>query len=216
MMGIFAPDGKLARFLNKIGDLILLNIMTLICCIPIVTIGAALTALHANTLKMARNEEGKVISGYFKAFRENFKQATVLWLISAAIMGFIAFDIYILRYATYTFVDEYKGILLVVLVLVAMVVMYLFPVLARFENTTKNTMKNAAMFFVIHPIQSLFMLLANLLPFALLFLSFRFLSVDFLIGLSGPAFITGIYYRSVFEKYEVQPETQSEMAEGEA
>ena len=96
-MSIFAPDGKLARCLNCIGNLMILNILTLICCIPLVTAGAAMTALYTMTMRMARNEEGSIVREYFQAFRENFKQATILWLIFGSLMVFLAFDIYILR-----------------------------------------------------------------------------------------------------------------------
>ena len=74
-MGIFAPDGKLAGFLNALGNLIVLNILTLICSIPIFTFGASMTALYTMVMRMARKEDGKIISEYFKAFKANFKQA---------------------------------------------------------------------------------------------------------------------------------------------
>ena len=61
-MGIFAPDGKLAGFLNALGNLIVLNILTLICSIPIFTFGASMTALYTMVMRMARKEDGKIIS----------------------------------------------------------------------------------------------------------------------------------------------------------
>ena len=77
-MGIFAPDGKLAGFLNALGNLIVLNILTLICSIPIFTFGASMTALYTMVMRMARKEDGKIISEYFKAFQWLiFKQATI-------------------------------------------------------------------------------------------------------------------------------------------
>ena len=79
-MGIFSPDGALARLLNTLGNLIVLNILTIICCVPVFTAGAAMTALYTMVMRMARKEDGKIISEYFKAFKVNFKQATILWL----------------------------------------------------------------------------------------------------------------------------------------
>ena len=66
-MDIFAPDGKLARALNCIGNLIILNLLTLLCCIPLFTIGAAMTALYTETMRMARGEEGSIVKEYFRA-----------------------------------------------------------------------------------------------------------------------------------------------------
>ena len=114
-MSIFAPDGKLARCLNCIGNLMILNILTLICCIPLVTAGAAMTALYTMTMRMARNEEGSIVREYFQAFKENFKQATILWMIFGSLMVFLAFDIYILRSITGTFGLVYRILLFVIL-----------------------------------------------------------------------------------------------------
>ena len=73
---IFSLDSPLFSFLNKVADLILLNILTMICCLPIITIGASMTALHYVVLKMVRDEESYIVRSYFKSFRQNFKQAT--------------------------------------------------------------------------------------------------------------------------------------------
>ena len=74
---IFSLDSPLFSFLNKVADLILLNILTMICCLPIITIGASMTALHYVVLKMVRDEESYIVRSYFKSFRQNFKQATI-------------------------------------------------------------------------------------------------------------------------------------------
>ena len=80
-MKIFDLDSPLMQFLNKMADLLWLNILTFICCIPIVTIGASLTAMHYMALKMVRNEECYITRGFFKSFKENFRQATLIWLL---------------------------------------------------------------------------------------------------------------------------------------
>ena len=73
---------------------------------------------------------------------------------------------------------------------------------ARFENTLKNTMKNGILFCVIHFLKSLLMFVVMLLPIALLFVSYRFWSVIVLIGISGPAYVTSFYFRSLFKDFE--------------
>lgn len=75
-MSFFNLDSPVMRFLTKVADLIILNILFLICCIPIVTIGAASTALYTVTMKSVRDEESYVIRSYFKAFKDNFKIGT--------------------------------------------------------------------------------------------------------------------------------------------
>ena len=113
-MGIFSPDGALARLLNTLGNLIVLNILTIICCVPVFTAGAAMTALYTMVMRMARKEDGKIISEYFKAFKANFKQATILWLIFGGLIAFMTFDIWLLRSITGTFGMAYRVILFVI------------------------------------------------------------------------------------------------------
>lgn len=200
-MKIFAPDGFLARTLNRLGDLIILNLLTLVCCLPVVTAGAALTALYAVTLRMVKNEEGHVAAEYLKAFRANFRQATVLWLGAASVTGFLIADIRLLAGNASAGLTVYRGGLVFLLVLVLMVVSYLFPVLARYENSVKNTVKNAFLFCMVHPVRSLMMLLVFSIPAAGLCISFRLVSVLVLLGISGPVFLASMYYRSLFTGY---------------
>lgn len=207
-MGIFAPDGKLASFLNALGNLIVLNILTLICSIPIFTFGASMTALYTMVMRMARKEDGKIISEYFRAFKDNFKQATILWLIFGGLIGFMIFDIWLLRSLTGSFGMIYRIVLFVIVLVFAMVLLHIFAVLARFDNTIKNTAKNALLFCVGKLPQAVLMLLLTLVPVVLLTVSYRFVSVDFLIGLSGPAYLAAIYFADLFKNYEnVEEET---------
>ena len=95
-MRLFDLDGPLMSVLNKIADMMILNLLAIICCLPIFTIGAALTALHYMCLKMLRNEDNYICKGYFKAFKEAFKPATKVWLIVALVVGILVADYYIM------------------------------------------------------------------------------------------------------------------------
>ena len=81
MSNLFNLDGPVLQFINKIVYSVYLNILWFICCIPVVTIGASTTALFYVTLKMSKNEEGNLTKAFFHSFRENLKQATIIWLI---------------------------------------------------------------------------------------------------------------------------------------
>lgn len=206
-MGIFAADGKFAKVMNQLGELIVLNILTLLCSIPILTIGASMTALYTMTMRMARKEDGSLIRGYFQAFRDNFKQATILWVVGGGVALFMIFDIWILRFVTGTFGLVYRMLLFVLVLLFAIVLIHIFAVQARFDNTIKNTAKNALLFCVGHFPQAVLMLVVTLFPVILLMISYRAVSVDFLIGISGPAYLAGLYFKSIFKAYEKQEET---------
>ncbi len=201
-MSIFAAEGKLAGFLNRVGDLIWLNILTLICCVPIVTIGAAVAAMLQITMKMVKNEEGAITSSYFREFRENFRQTTAIWLIGGGISLFLCMDIWLLGKVEYSFARIYKMVLFVLLLFVFMFTFFALAVSARFENTLKNTIKNGLLFCVIHIFKSILMFAVMLIPIILPGISPRFLSVDVLLGMSGPAFLVSIYFRDLFSKFE--------------
>ena len=79
------------RFLSKVADMIILNILFLITCIPIFTIGASMTALYYVTLRMVSGEEGPVSKDYFRSFKQNFRQATVIWLILMSSCWYMTF-----------------------------------------------------------------------------------------------------------------------------
>ena len=127
-------------------DAILLNLMWLITCIPVVTIGAATTAFYYTTHKVIRNQRSGIWKEYWSSFKENFKQATKTWMIFLAIFVIFYFDINIC--VEYMKTGEkigmmaffFYGLLAVVLIWF----MYVFAYMARFEDNIKTTMKNAA------------------------------------------------------------------------
>ena len=95
-MKIFDLDSPLINVLNKMADLMWLNILTLICCIPIITAGAAFTSMHYVALKIVRNEESYITRSFFKSFKTNFRQATLIWLMILLIAAVLGGDYYII------------------------------------------------------------------------------------------------------------------------
>ena len=81
MSRVFNYEGPVFTSLSRLADLFWLNLLYIICCIPLVTVGAASTALYYVTLKMAKDEEGYITRSYFKSFKDNFVQATAIWLL---------------------------------------------------------------------------------------------------------------------------------------
>ena len=146
MSGFFNADNRLWSSVNSAVDAILLNLMWLITCIPVVTIGAATTAFYYTTHKVIRNQRSGIWKEYWSSFKENFKQATKTWLIFLAIFVIFYFDINIC--VEYMKTGEkigmmaffFYGLLAVVLIWF----MYVFAYMARFEDNIKTTMKNAA------------------------------------------------------------------------
>ena len=89
-MSIFEEGSPFQGFLNKVTDLLILNLVTLLLCLPVITAGAALTAMHYVLLKMVRGEEGYIVKSFFRAFKREFRQATVMWVMFMALAALMA------------------------------------------------------------------------------------------------------------------------------
>lgn len=144
-------DSPLMRFLTKIADLMVLNILFCVTSIPLITIGASWTALYSVTLKMVRDEEGSVSRSYFRSFRQNFKQATLLWLGVLVVLALLVLDIRVLNGMAGGTAPGLLRVGVEILALLGiMVLQYLFPSLARFEASLADTLKNACMMALAH------------------------------------------------------------------
>ena len=97
MNRIFNMDNKFFTFMGRIADLIILNLLCIVCCIPIVTIGPAITAMFYVTMKMVRNEESYIVKGFFHSFKENLKQGIIINIIVLAAFTMLSLDISLVR-----------------------------------------------------------------------------------------------------------------------
>ena len=207
MSKIFELESPLMSGLGKFADLIILNLITIVCCIPVFTIGAAITALHFVCLKMVRDEETYVIKSYFKSFRQNFKQATAIWLIELVVFGVLLFDIYLMGHAGITFPVWLPSALLAVDALVFMLGIHVFPLLARFENTVATTIKNSVMVGILTLPKTILMVIICAVPVVLIYFFEQVLApLMLLIGISGPAFMCALLYNKTFKRFEPQQE----------
>jgi uncharacterized membrane protein YesL len=137
-------DGKFLETFNKITDLVTLNILWLLCCIPIITIGASTSALYQVTLQIAENRDSYITKEFFKAFRENFRQATIVWL-AVIVTGFVLLsDMFIIsHFFTGSDMSVILGLIFMILILLFAGSMYFFPVIAYFRNSTKKIFSNS-------------------------------------------------------------------------
>lgn len=165
-MNIFSLDSKFSQVMGRVFDLMVLNILFIVTSLPIFTIGASFTAMYYVTLKMVKNEDTYTFRSYLKSFRQNFKQATAIWLILFAILLILFIDLYLvvnmggnITYLRYVFI--------VLLVVEGMILSYVFPVLSRFDNTVRRTIKNSVLMSIRHLPWTVLILLINLAPLLL-------------------------------------------------
>lgn len=218
-MRIFNADSPLMEGLSKITDLVILNLVVLVCCIPVITAGAALTGMHYVLLKIVRNEEGYIVRSYFKSFKENFLQATGIWLIFLALGSVFVLDLRL------TGGGAGSGIQLPVLfryllvaggVYIFMIYLYVFPLLARFKNSVPGTLRNAAVLTAASFPRTIGMAVVTI-AFPLVVILFKpILPLLILLGISGPGYVCALLYNPVFKRLEAnakREETESTMDE---
>ena len=149
-MKFFSYESKFSQILLKLCWSCYLNLLWFVCSLPIVTIGASTTALYYASLKLVREEDSSLTRQFFRSFRENFKQATALWLILLGVGLFLGADGYILYHlrlsAAGPLAVMWTLILAVVIaasVVYVIVLLYVFPLLASVCNTNRAMLKNA-------------------------------------------------------------------------
>ena len=202
MRKFFNLDSPFMIFLSNLTDVVILNVLCLICCIPIVTIGSSVTAMHYVTLKMAREEEGYVFKSFFKAFKENFKQSFIAWIIFLGITVVFLLDYRILKVSGMGDNKVFLIIIGAIYLFVCLTTMYIFPLLSRFENSLKQTVKNALFMSILHIFKTIVMAIIYIIPFVLVPFHYNFILAFLIIGLSGPAYINSFIWKSIFKKYE--------------
>lgn len=203
-MRLFNYDSPLMQALGKVADLMWLNVLTLICCIPIITAGASLTAMNYMALKIVRNEECYIARGFFKSFKENFKQATIIWLILLVLIVVLIGDFYVMSFAEFEFGNIMRIAITIVAVFVAFEALYVFPVLAKFENTIWRTIKNSFLLSLMQFPKTILMGIIYLLPLGLLLVAYQVVPLVFLFGLSVPAWVSARLYNKIFKRLEDQ------------
>lgn len=208
MKKFFNLDSPFMIFLSNLTDVVILNVLCLVCCIPVITIGPSITAMHYVTLKMAREEEISVMKFFFKAFKENFKQAALTWVGFLVITVIFFIDYRILKTMGLENNKVFLMIIAAIYLFVCLTIMYAFPLMARFVNPLGQTLKNALYMSILHVFKTIVMAVIYVIPIVLLPLHYNLILVFLLVGFSGPAYINSFIWKSIFKKYE--PENEKE------
>lgn len=141
-MALFNINSGFFKFINRLLDVLFINLLWIICSLPIVTIGASTCAAFSITLKMVDDEEGYIAKTFFKAFKQNFKQGTLMWLITAPCV----YMLYLLWQMVIKSEDINAIVIIGVILLTAIAIsinLYSYPLIARYENSLKNIIKNS-------------------------------------------------------------------------
>ncbi len=203
-MNLLNEDNIVHIFLNKIGDIVLANLLFILCSIPLVTIGPSLTALYHCMLRTVKDNNNGTIKTFFRAFKENFVQSLIIWLLIVA-AGFVLIT-------NMLFLMENNGavsqILLygscAALALLIIFTLYIFPVIAAFANTLRALSRNAFLLAFIHFPTTLAMAVISLLPMYMTYQDVKLMPLYaccwFFFGFGLTAFINSCLLYRFFRK----------------
>lgn len=202
MGNIFNLDSTFMKYANKFADLMILNIITIVLCIPIFTIGAAMTAMHSMVLKIYRDEESYVFKGYFKAFKDNFKQSTIIWLFYMVLILVIALDFYYIRDYDLGIPKFIQYALIFISILGSFSLVWVFILQSRYENKVINTLKNSLIVGGSRFLYSIMMIALAIMPLvAMAFFPIAY-PLSFAFGLTVPALLQAMLYSKVLDRIE--------------
>lgn len=203
---MFHPDSWLIRFLTRVCDLLFLNIALVLSCCTVVCSGAGVTALCSITLKMMRGQDCDPVKGFLRALRENFLTssfAAILLLTDVTLLAVLRGALYA---ETLLMPPAVFVLLSILAVFLTALLSYLFPLLARFENTFSHHLSNAVRLSLANLPVTVLITTVNLLPLLIGLLFPALLGVVFafwlLFGFAVGAWINSFYLNRIFENGE--------------
>ena len=170
MDNLFRYDTKFWGLLDKITDIVILNFLFIVSSLPIVTIGASISATYSVSLKKIKNEDISVSKEFIKKFRADFKVSTIVWILMIVVGGVLLLDFHISNLVS-------NGILSIILKFISTLVgviylfslTYIFPIISKFDNTIKNTIINSILISIQSLPYTIIMFVMNILWIILIF-----------------------------------------------
>lgn len=203
---LFSPDSALMRGLTKVADVMILNLVFIATSVPVVTLGASLTALNFTGMRIGTGECGSVTGDYFRSFRQNFRQGTVVALALALLAAVLAAWYGVITNFALGAVAE-LALLAVWYVLafsLATSALFAFPYVANFEGRTRDVLRNALLMSWKHLFTSLAALVFIALSVGVTVFypqAAGYGMLWLLIGFAGIAVVNGVLFTRVFRKY---------------
>lgn len=197
---LFDYNHPILRFMARLADLFAINAMTLVGCLPIITIGASITAGHYTALKLHRGE-GYVFQNFWQSFKENFKQSTIIWILFLCFFAIEYLAFITLTSGTIETGQMMQGWVIATTVLGVCVMLWVFPLQSKFINPIGKTLRLAFVMTFKYLYLTIPMLALFVLPF---FVTSKLFPIIFLCGFSVPIYLSAILYNRSFRKLEEQ------------
>ena len=206
----FDANNPVMQFLSRIVDLAILNMMTIACMIPVVTAGAAITAMNNVLIHLVRKDETYVWKMFIKSFRQNLKQGIGLGLLFTAVFAVAGIELMMLHSIDAKSSTMFMIIITVIGVCVFGVGIYTFALLSRFENTVRGTLFNAVSLALGHIPRTIGMLAICAAWAAFLWFAHGITLLLILYGLTIPGYLCVMIYDPIFKTMETNEESAAE------
>ena len=206
MDNLFRYDSKFWGLLDKITDIVILNFLFIVSSVPIITIGASISATYSVSLKKIKNEDISVSKEFIKKFRAEFKVSTIVWILMIVVGGVLLLDFHISNLVS-------NGILSMILKFISTLVgviylfslTYIFPIISKFDNTIKNTIINSILISIQSLPYTIIMFVMNILWIILIFSLENYfgyiLFFYIIIGFGAVSYTNSIFLNKIFDKY---------------
>lgn len=210
MNSIFNPDNAFMRFLGRVGDLIIANALFIVCCIPVITAGASAAALQKVCQCIVYDEDTPLLKGFFGAFKENFKQATIAWLVILVFLVCMGANLLLIA-ALFTgnTAMVLRSVVYVLTAVILGISCHLFPLMVRYSNSLREHAQNAMILAVIKLPRTIAMVALTLMPLLVAFFSMEVMVSTMVfwvvIGFGFSSYMCATLMRPIFAELEKDP-----------
>lgn len=206
MDNLLGYDNKFFEALGKITDIVILNFLCILFSIPLITIGTSITSTYYVAMKIMKGEEPYILKSFMKSFKENLKPGIIIWSIFIVLAGILILDFNISnQISNKTFSIILKFVCSIVGIVYIFAFTYVFPILAKFENSIKNTIINSILISIQNLPYTIIMVIVNLIPiiFTMVFpSSWGYILFFFVvIGIGIITIINSILLNKILDKY---------------
>lgn len=200
-------DNPMFYYLGVAADIVIVNILCLICCLPVVTIGASVAASYKVMQNMVMGDESSVVKSFYVAFRNNFRQATCSFLCFAALfLGLLCQGLLI-----YVYFSGIPAILMFILLGITFMLLlvlesHIRSLMVRYRNTLREHLHNAILLMTVHPVRSAIIMIIRFLPTVIWAVAplffYRTMIIYAFIGISGAGLLESLLIKGVFLELE--------------
>lgn len=215
-MGFLRYDSDFMMSISRAADYVIVNLLAIIFSIPIITAGAAMTAKYYVGMKIVRGEEPSVLKAFWKSFRENFRQSTLIWVGAVLLAAFLVYDGIVIMGMQSTGVNDGFKIAFVVLCAVLLMSLHaVFALLARFHLTIGGAIHNAILFTLSHVPQMILLVFLEVLTYYVGWHYMEWFVLIWAIGTGITLYYGASMYAKQFGKVEEKKAEKAQQEEGE-